>query len=698
MRSIETLEPFIADWLSFVIRWGHMVAGIAWIGTSFYFVALDFSLKTREGLPQGVRGEAWEVHGGGFYHVQKYLSAPATLPAHLTWFKWEAYLTWVTGFFLLAVVYYFNARANLIDPAVADLAPWQAIVISLVSIVAGWAIYDGLCRSPIGRNSGALAACVFALILGFAYLFTHLFSGSGAFIHVGVIVGTIMAANVFMVIIPNQRKITASLMKAEPPDPRLGAIGKQRSLHNTYLTLPVLLMMVSNHFAMLTNAPNAWILVGLIVIGGAALRHFLVRHEVGDPLSKIGWTLPVIFVSLGGAWVLSSSPLFSLDWANLFIRWGHMIAGIAWIGTSFYFVALDFSLRKEASMPPGVGGEAWEVHGGGFYHVRKYLTAPETLPKDLIWFKWEAYLTWVTGFLLLVVLYYLQADSYLIDPNIMSLTQVQAISISVASLVLGWVLYTALCKSPIGRNTGLLAACFFAMLLAFAWGYTHVFSGRGAFIHIGALIGTIMAANVFMVIIPNQRKITAALLKGEKPDPRLGAIGKQRSLHNTYLTLPVLAMMVSNHVPMITDNAHAWLLAGLIILAGGLARHFLVRTEVGDRHVDLAWTLPLIGAALAVGLILTQPGKLVLFHGDVADAEALSIVQARCASCHAAQPTDATIKVAPKGVHLETLEQLKRYAAEIQVQAVQNKAMPLANRTGMLDEERAKLGTWIAKQ
>ena len=692
------MEPFIADWLDFVIRWGHMVAGIAWIGTSFYFVALDFSLKTRDGLPEGVRGEAWEVHGGGFYHVQKYLSAPYTLPEHLTWFKWEAYLTWVTGFFLLVVVYYFNASANLIDPAVADLAPWQAIVISLVSIVAGWAIYDGLCRSPIGQKTGLLAACLLALILGFAYIFTHLFSGRGAFIHVGVITGTIMAANVFMVIIPNQRKITRALIKGEVPDPRLGVIGKQRSLHNTYLTLPVLLMMVSNHFAMLTNVPNAWILVGLIFIGGAALRHFLVRHEVGDPLSKIAWTLPVIFVALGGAWLLSSSPLFSLDWANLFIRWGHMIAGIAWIGTSFYFVALDFSLRKETSMPPGVGGEVWEVHGGGFYHVRKYLTAPETLPKDLIWFKWEAYLTWVTGFLLLVVLYYLQAESYLIDPNVMPLTQWQAIGISVASLILGWLLYTALCKSPVGRGTGLLAACLFVMLLAFAYGYTHVFSGRGAFIHIGALIGTIMAANVFMVIIPNQRKITAALLKGEKPDPRLGAIGKQRSLHNTYLTLPVLAMMVSNHVPMITDNAHAWVLAGLVILAGGLARHFLVRTEVGDRHADLAWTLPLIGAALALGLIITQPGKLVLFPGEVADVEALSIVQARCASCHAAQPTDATIKVAPKGVHLETLEQLKRYAAQIQVQAVQNKAMPLANRTGMLDEERAKLGTWIARQ
>ena len=698
MRSADTLEPFIADWLNFAIRWGHMVAGIAWIGTSFYFVALDFSLKTREGLAEGVRGEAWEVHGGGFYHVQKYLSAPSTLPEHLTWFKWEAYLTWVTGFFLLAVVYYFNASANLIDPAVADLAPWQAIVISLVSIVAGWAIYDGLCRSPIGRNTGALAAFVFALILGFAYVFTHLFSGRGAFIHVGVVVGTIMAANVFMVIIPNQRRITAALLKGEVPDPRLGAIGKQRSLHNTYLTLPVLLLMVSNHFSMLTNAPNAWILVGLVFIGGAALRHYLVRHEVGDPLSKIAWTLPVIFLSLGGAWLLSSSPLLSLDWANLFIRWGHMIAGIAWIGTSFYFVALDFSLRKEANMPPGVGGEVWEVHGGGFYHVRKYLTAPETLPRDLIWFKWEAYLTWVTGFLLLIVLYYLQADSYLIDPAVLPLTQIQAISLSVASFILGWVFYTALCKSPIGRHTGLLAGCLFVMLLAFAWGYTHVFSGRGAFIHIGALIGTIMAANVFMVIIPNQRKITAALLEGKKPDPRLGAIGKQRSLHNTYLTLPVLAMMVSNHFPMITDSPHAWMLAGLIILAGGLARHFLVRTEVGDRHSDVAWTLPLIGAALALGLFITQPGKLVLFQGEVSDADALTIAQTRCAACHAEHPTDKTIKVAPKGIHLETLDELKRYSAQVWVQAVANKAMPLGNRTGITDEERAKLGTWIAKQ
>ena len=235
------MDGFLGEWLNLLLRWGHMIAGIAWIGTSFYFVALDFSLKKPAGLPAGVGGEAWEVHGGGFYHVQKYLSAPARLPSHLIWFKWEAYLTWVTGFLLLVVQYYFQASAYLIDPAVMALAPWQAIAISAVSIVAGWAVYDALCRSPLGRNTTALAACVFALVLGSAFLFTHVFSGRGAFIQTGVVVGTIMAANVFMVIIPNQRKITAALIRGETPDPRLGAIGKQRSLHNTYLTLPVLL-------------------------------------------------------------------------------------------------------------------------------------------------------------------------------------------------------------------------------------------------------------------------------------------------------------------------------------------------------------------------------------------------------------------------------------------------------------------------
>jgi uncharacterized membrane protein len=280
----------------------------------------------------------------------------------------------------------------------------------------------------------------------------------------------------------------------------------------------------------------------------------------------------------------------------------------------------------------------------------------------------------------------------------MALSPWQAIGISVASLAAGWLIYNALCRSPIGRNTGLLAACVLVMIVVAAYGYTHVFSGRGAFIHIGALIGTMMAANVFMVIIPNQRRITASLLKGEAPDPRFGVIGKQRSLHNTYLTLPVLLMMVSNHYPMITDHAEAWALAGLIVVGGALLRHFLVRTEVGDAQSDIAWALPLIGAALAFALILTQPEARPKYEGEVTDAEALSIVQTRCATCHAAKPADPTIKAPPKGIALETIEDIRRYAAQIETQSVKNKAMPLGNKTGMLPEERAKLGAWIARQ
>jgi uncharacterized membrane protein len=691
------MDPFIAEWLNLALRWGHMIAGIAWIGTSFYFVALDFSLKKHEGLPAGVAGEAWEVHGGGFYNVRKYLTAPEKLPEDLIWFKWEAYLTWVTGFLLLAVQYYFDTSAFLIDPRVMALLPWQAIAISVLSLAAGWLVYDMLCRVLAKDNPTLLAALVFMLILVAAYGFTHVFSGRGAWIHAGVFIGTIMAANVFMVIIPNQRKITEALIRGQAPDPSFGITGKQRSLHNTYLTLPVLVMMVSNHYGMLTEHPHSWLLVGLIVIGGAALRHFLVRHEVGDPLNRIAWTLPVIGGAFAIAYGMTWAGPISEDWINLLMRWGHIIAGISWIGTSFYFVALDFGLRKHGGLPAGVAGEAWEVHGGGFYNVRKYVTAPSSLPKDLIWFKWEAYLTWVTGFLLLVVLYYVNASTYLIDPSVLALTPWQAIGISIASLAAGWLVYDLLCRSPLINHPGPLALAVFILILIAAYGYTHVFSGRGALIHAGAFIGTIMAANVFMVIIPNQRRITQALLRGEPPDPRYGVTGKQRSLHNTYLTLPVLVMMVSNHYPMITDHPRNWLLVGLIVIGGAALRHFLVRIEVGDRQEQVAWTLPLIASALAFALLLTEPAKTALYQGEVADAEALTIVQTRCASCHAAQPTDRTIKAAPKGIALETLDELKRYAKQVEVQSVNSKAMPLGNKTGMTAEERAKLGAWISR-
>ncbi len=692
------MEPFLQEWLNVLLRWGHMIAGIAWIGTSFYFVALDLSLKHRSGLPSGVAGEAWEVHGGGFYNVRKYLSAPEKLPDHLIWFKWEAYLTWVTGFFLLVVQYYLDANAYLIDPAVMALTPWQAIAISVASIIAGWIVYDQLCRTLAARQPKLLVAFVFLLILAAAYGYTQVFSGRGAFIHIGVFVGTLMAANVFMVIIPNQRKITRALMAGDAPDPQFGITGKQRSLHNTYLTLPVLAMMISNHFAIITDHGHAWMLAGLLVVGGAALRHFLLRHEVGDPLSKIAWTLPIIFACLGLAYAMTWTGPINQDWLNFLLRWGHMIAGISWIGTSFYFVALDFSLRKHSGLADGVAGEAWEVHGGGFYNVQKYLSAPASLPQDLIWFKWEAYLTWVTGFLLLILLYYVNAETYLISPDVMILTQWQAIGISVASLASGWIVYDLLCRWALGKYTALLSALLLILIVAAAYGFSQIYSGRGALIHVGALIGTIMAANVFMIIIPNQRKITATLLQGERPDARYGVIGKQRSLHNTYLTLPVLLLMVSNHYPMITDHPRSWLIVGLIVVGGASLRHFLVRTEVGDPQEKIVWTLPVIGSALALALMITEPAQRPSFQGEVTDAEALRIVQTRCAACHAAKPTDKTTKAAPKGIMLETLEELKRYASKIETQAVTNKAMPLGNKTKMTDEERAKLGAWIFKQ
>jgi uncharacterized membrane protein len=387
---------------------------------------------------------------------------------------------------------------------------------------------------------------------------------------------------------------------------------------------------------------------------------------------------------------------FISDWLNLLLRWSHLIAGIAWIGTSFYFVALDFGLKKREGLPAGVMGSAWEVHGGGFYHVQKYLTAPAELPPDLIWFKWEAYLTWLTGFLLLVIQFYLNPTAFLIDPAILPLLPWQAIAISIASLIAGWFIYDGLCRALVGKNDSWLALAVFVLILVSAYGFTHVFSGRGALIHVGAVVGTMMAANVFAVIIPNQRKITASLLRGEPPDPRLGLIGKQRSLHNTYLTLPVLLMMISNHYPMLTGHPQAWVLVGLIVIGGAALRHFLVRHEVGDPMEEIAWTLPIIFGALAVALWLTEPAARIGEGVTATDDEVLAITHKHCTMCHTAKPTKPGFKEPPKGVILETVDELRRYAVQIEAQTVRNRSMPPGNETGMTSDERIKLGAWIA--
>ena len=389
---------------------------------------------------------------------------------------------------------------------------------------------------------------------------------------------------------------------------------------------------------------------------------------------------------------------FIADWLNLLLRWGHMIAGIAWIGTSFYFVALDLSLRKRNRMRDGVLGTAWEVHGGGFYHVEKFTVAPKDLPADLIWFKWEAYLTWITGFLLLSVQYYWNAKAWLIDPNVMVLEPWQAIGISIASLAGGWLIYDGLCRSPLGKNLGLLAILVFILILAASYLFTHVFSGRGALIHVGVFIGTLMAFNVFAIIIPNQRKITAALFAGEEPDPKYGVIGKQRSMHNTYLTLPVLLMMVSGHYPMLTGHSQAWLLVGLIVIGGASLRHFLVRHEVGDPLDGYSWTLPVIAVALILAIWMTAPTPRQTSAINISDQQVMAISQKHCVSCHAAKPANEAFEAPPKDIVLETVADMRRFAPLVDKFSVQTDAMPLGNETEMTDDERDQLGAWIAAQ
>jgi uncharacterized membrane protein len=390
--------------------------------------------------------------------------------------------------------------------------------------------------------------------------------------------------------------------------------------------------------------------------------------------------------------------VFLGEWVNLLLRWFHLIVGIGWIGTSFYFMALDYSLDTKERKSAGVYGTAWQVHGGGFYHVEKFTVAPPQLPAHLHWFKWDAYLTWMTGFGLLIVQYYLHARSYLIDPAVLPLEPLMAVAISIASLIAGWVIYDLLCRSPLGRNTTVLAALVFALILAATVLYTKVFSARGAFLHVGAFVGTIMAFNVFVIIIPNQGKMVAQLLKGETPDARYGLIGKQRSTHNNYLTLPVLVMMVSPHYPFLSAHPQSWLVVALIIVAGAMIRHYINRVDAGDEWNTFGWTAPVAAFALICAIWLTAPRAPAATGAAVSDADVLALTAKHCTMCHARKPTHESFKEAPKNVTLETIDDLRKFAPLVMTQTVQNKAMPLGNETGMTEEERARIGQWIAAQ
>lgn len=384
---------------------------------------------------------------------------------------------------------------------------------------------------------------------------------------------------------------------------------------------------------------------------------------------------------------------FLLDWLNLLLRWAHLVVGISWIGTSFFFIWLDLALRRQDGQAPGIQGSAWLVHGGGFYDVSKYTVAPAALPPELHWFRWEAYLTWATGLGLLIVLYYLQASLYLIDPSRVPLSPFQASLLGLGSLLAGWFLYDALVRR-LGEQPVLLAILLFVVIIAAAWGYGAAFSGRGALIHVGALVGTWMAANVFAVIIPNQKRIAASLLRHEAPDPALGRAGKLRSVHNNYLTLPVLLLMVSNHYPFLTGHRQLWLVVALIVLAGVSVRHLLNRFEAGDPARRYAWALPAAVAGLAGLVVATAPPRLPLVSAPD-DAAVLVIARTHCAVCHADRPSFPGFALAPKDFRAETLDQLRQNAPRVHAQAVANAAMPPGNVTGITDQERAMLGAWL---
>jgi uncharacterized membrane protein len=383
------------------------------------------------------------------------------------------------------------------------------------------------------------------------------------------------------------------------------------------------------------------------------------------------------------------------QWLNLALRWSHVIVGIAWIGTSFYFNWLNSRLRAPERPEPGVDGELWSVHGGGFYRVVKYGVAPERLPRTLHWFKWEAYATWLTGFALLVLIYYMGADVFLVDPGVANIGTWAAIAIGVGALILGWLLYDALCKSPLGHRSAWVGTLGIVLTAAVAWGLTQLLSARAAYIHVGAMLGTIMAANVFRVIIPQQQHMVAALAAGRAPDAARGKQAALRSLHNNYLTLPVLFVMVSSHYPMTYGHAWSWaILLGIAVVGAGVRHWFNLRNQ-GHRS---AWLLPAAAAALIALALVTRPGGSAGGSATVSAADVREIVERRCTSCHSATPTDSVFRIAPQGVTFDSLAQVRRHADRILAMAVQSHVMPPGNLTGMTEHERAQLGRWLRER
>ena len=393
------------------------------------------------------------------------------------------------------------------------------------------------------------------------------------------------------------------------------------------------------------------------------------------------------------------------DWLAFAVRWLHVITAIAWIGSSFYFIALDLGLRKVPDLPVGAHGEEWQVHGGGFYHIRKYLVAPEQMPEHLTWFKWESYATWLSGAALLAVVYWAGGELYLIDQNKAELALWQGILISAGSLAIGWIVYDMLCKHGPKDHPTVLMVILFVLLVVMGWGYNQIFTGRATLLHLGAFTATIMSANVFFIIIPNQKIVVADLMAGRAPDPKYGKIAKLRSTHNNYLTLPVIFLMLSNHYPLAFASEYNWVIAGLVFLMGVTIRHYFNTKHARAGNPTWTWAVTAI-LFLLIMWISTNPlqnhntqdaslsERQQIFAAAQGFEDAQDIILGRCSMCHMSEPVYDGIRRAPKNVHLENTYDITAYAKQIYLQSGVTHAMPPANVTWMEDEERQIIVDW----
>ncbi|MDP6968725.1 MAG: urate hydroxylase PuuD [Gammaproteobacteria bacterium] len=382
-----------------------------------------------------------------------------------------------------------------------------------------------------------------------------------------------------------------------------------------------------------------------------------------------------------------------IEWLNLMVRWVHVIVGIAWIGASFYFVWLENNLDRSVKNPE-LAGELWAIHGGGIYHLQKYNLAPASMPKHLHWFKWEAYTTWISGVLLLSVVFYINANTYLIAPG-SELSAGATIALGVGGLVGGWLVYDLLCKSPLRHQSALLGMVLLLALTLAAWGLSHYMTGRAAYVHVGAIIGTMMVGNVFFVIMPAQRALVAAIEAGTKPDPSKPKNALLRSRHNNYLTLPVVFIMISNHFPSTYGSDWNWLILLAIALVSVAVRHYFNTRHNGQQFV---WVLPAAILAMLVMAYVTAPAPIAAEQdakGLISDTQAQALISKHCGACHAAQPTSPAFATAPAGVILDNLQQIRLQNERIYQQVVATQVMPLGNMTQMTTLERQQLGQWL---